>query len=82
MKRQEATNYLKTMLVECNLGLDAFLILDPSPNLDYEGYRVFFKGVLDKNSRDYAENLAEKSGLSVKQNPEGILVYRKKKTRQ
>ncbi len=78
MERQEAATFLKTILIECELSPEEFVILNPLPGEKElgKGHSILIKGMMAPECRKKIDALIGKSGLSLFQNEEGLMIYR------
>lgn len=78
MDRNEAVAYLKELLSLCNeLSPDTVSFENPK-NSDSVGYRVNIKGKIQEPERQMVRDVAKKYSLAVKEDPDGVVVYKPK----
>jgi hypothetical protein len=75
MNRNEAVNYLKELLNQCN---------DMSPNaVSFEqlrangsiNYSVHIRGSIAQSDKQIVRDIAKKQGYSVKDNSDGVIIF-------
>jgi hypothetical protein len=78
MDRHEAVTYLKEVLTLCGNMSPESVSFEQSETSDSLGYRVRIKGIIYEPDRKMVRDVAKKYSLAVKEDAEGILVYKSK----
>ncbi len=77
MYREEAITYLKELLSKCT-AMSPNVISFEKNNSDAVGYRVHITGDIAQSEKMVVQDVAKKYNLSVKDNGEGVIVYKPK----
>ena len=78
MNRNEAVTYLRELLIQCNdLSPNAVSFEQPK-NGESIGYNVHIRGSMHQSDKEIVRNIAKKHSLTVKENEDGVIVYRAK----
>jgi len=79
MNKQEASTFLKELLIKCKLDSDSFVLLEPNPRDTLStGYRITIKTVLDNECRQQIKEITKKHDLAVVEEKNQIIVYKPK----
>jgi len=80
MKRNEAVTYLKEITNTCtNMSPDAVALFDSRPDdPDSTGYQVHIKTVLDNETKQRLQNIAEKHSLALREEKGKVIIYQPK----
>jgi hypothetical protein len=79
MNKQEAGTFLKSLLTECRLDSNSFILLEPSPEDTLStGYKIRIKTVIDNECRELIKGITKKYDLAVVEEQNQILVYKPK----
>jgi hypothetical protein len=79
MNRQDATYFLKELLVQCSLDSDSFILLEPNPKDTRSiGYTIRIKTVLENKCRGKLREITKKYNLAVIEEQNQIIVYKPK----
>jgi len=80
MDRNEAVNYLKDLLKNCNEMSPEALFFENPPTGEYNGYCVRIKGAILEVDKNIVKELAKKHNLTVTEEKDQILIFRPKLT--
>jgi hypothetical protein len=80
MKRDEAVTFLKEITNTCtNMSPDSVTLFNSKPDdLDSTGYQVHIKTVLDNETKQRLQNIAEKHSLALKEEEGKLVIYQPK----
>jgi hypothetical protein len=79
MNKQEASTFLKTLLTECKLGSNSFILLEPNPEDTLSsGYKIRIKTIIDNDCRQQIKGITKKHDLAVVEEQNQIIVYKPK----
>ncbi len=79
MNKQEASTFLKTLLSECKLDSNSFILLEPIPEDALStGYKIRIKAIMDNDCRQYIKGITKKHDLAVVEEQNQIIVYKPK----
>jgi hypothetical protein len=79
MNKQEASAVLKTLLTECRMDSNSFVILEPNPTDTLStGYKVKIQTNLDNDCRQQIKGITKKHDLAVVEEQNQIIVYKPK----
>jgi hypothetical protein len=80
MKRHEAVTCLKEITITCtNMSPDAVALFDSRPDdPDSTGYQVHIKAVLDNETKQRLQNIAEKHSLALREENGKVVIYQPK----
>jgi hypothetical protein len=80
MKRHEAVTCLKEITSTCtNMSPDSITLFNSRPDdRDSTGYQVHIKTVLDNETKQRLQNIAEKHSLALKEEKGKLVIYQPK----
>ena len=79
MNKQEASAFLKELLVKCNLESNSYILLEPNPKDTLSaGYKIRIKTNLDLDRRQQLKEISKKYDLVVVEEHSQIIVYKPK----
>jgi hypothetical protein len=80
MKRNEAVTCLKEITITCtNMSPDSITLFNSKPDdLDSTGYQVHIKTVLDNETKQRLQNIAEKHSLALREENGKVVIYQPK----
>lgn len=79
MNKQEANTFLKTLLTECKLTSNSFILLEPNPEDTLStGYKIKIVAIMDNDCRQYIKGITKKHDLTVVEEQNQIMVYKPK----
>ena len=80
MKRHEAVTCLKEITSTCtNMSPDSITLFNSRPDdPDSTGYQVHIKTVLDNETKQRLQNIAEKHSLALKEEKGKVVIYQPK----
>jgi hypothetical protein len=79
MNKQEASAFLKELLIKCNLESNSFVLLEPNPKDTLSaGYKIRIKTILDIDRRQQLKEISKKYDLVVVEEHSQIIVYKPK----
>ena len=79
MNKQEATSFLKEVLVKCNLASDSFVLVEPNSKDGLStGYKLRIKTILDNECRQKLREITKEHDLAVVEERVEIIVYKPK----
>ena len=79
MNKQEASTFLKSLLTECKLDSNSFILLEPNPaDTLSTGYKIRIKTILDNDCRQLIKGITKKHDLAVVEEQNQIIVYKPK----
>ena len=77
MNKQEASSFLKELLVECNLDSNSFILMQPNAKDTLStGYKIRINTVVDNECRQKLRELTKKHNLAVIEEQIQIMVYK------
>jgi len=74
--RTEAVTYLKEVLTLCHDMSPDSLSFEKPHDSNSVGYRVHIKGTIREADRQVVRDIAKKYNLSVKEDSDGIVIFR------
>lgn len=79
MNKLEASNLLKTLLTECKLDSNSFILMEPNPkDILSTGYKIRIKTIMDNDCRRRIKGITKKCDLAVVEEQNQIIVYKPK----
>ena len=79
MDKQEASKFLKTLLIECKLDSNSYVLLEPDEKDALStGYKVRIQKIMDNECRQQIKRITTKYDLAVKEEQNQIVVYKPK----
>lgn len=79
MDKQEATKFLKTLLIECKLDSNSYFLMEPdAKDALSTGYKVRIKKIMDNECRQQIKRITKKHNLAVREEQNQIVVYKPK----
>ncbi len=80
MNRHEAVTYLKEITNTCtNMSPNAVALFDSRPDdPDSTGYQVHIKTILDNETKQRLQNIAEKHSLALREENGKVVIYQPK----
>jgi hypothetical protein len=79
MNKQEASAFLKELLIKCNLESNSYVLLAPNPKDTLSaGYKIRIKTILDGDRRQQLKEISKKYDLVVVEEHSQIIVYKPK----
>jgi hypothetical protein len=79
MNKQEASAFLKELLIKCNLDSNSYILLEPNPKDTLSaGFKIRIKTNLDINRRQQLKEITKKYDMVVVEEHSQILVYKPK----
>ncbi len=79
MNKHEASTFLKSLLTECKLDSNSFILLEPNPaDTLSTGYKIRIKTILDNDCRQLIKGITKKHDLTVVEEQNQIIVYKPK----
>jgi hypothetical protein len=73
--KNKVLTYLKELLSQCNMSPESVSIDNPK-NSDSIDYLVHIKGTIHELDKQKAREVAKKHSLTVKEEPDGVIVYK------
>ncbi|HSQ48584.1 MAG TPA: hypothetical protein VLL96_02750 [Candidatus Deferrimicrobiaceae bacterium] len=79
MDKQEASKFLKTLLIECKMDSNSYVLLEPdAKDALSTGYKVRIQKIMDNECRQQIKRITKKYNLAVKEEQNQIVVYKPK----
>jgi hypothetical protein len=79
MNKQEASSLLKTLLTECKLDSNSFILLEPNPQDTLStGYKIKINTIMDNDCRQQIKRITKRYDLAVVEEQNQIIVYKPK----
>ncbi len=78
MNRNEAVSYLKDLLSQCNDLSPNAVSFEQATDMQSTGYIIHIKGTMQESEKQEVRNVAQKYSLQVKDNTNGVIVYKPK----
>jgi len=80
VKRDEVVTCLKEITVTCtSMSPDSVTLFNSKPDdLDSTGYQVHIKAVLDNETKQRLQNIAEKHSLALREENGKVVIYQPK----
>lgn len=76
MNRNEAVSYLKDLLSQCNGMSPNAVSFEQKGGMNSEGYVIHIRGRIEASERQVVRNVAQKYSFQVKDNSDGVVVYK------
>jgi len=79
VNKKQASKFLKTLLIECNLDSNSYVLLEPAPgDILSTGYKIKVKAIMDDDCRQQIKRITKKHNLAVREEQDQIVVYKAK----
>jgi len=79
MNKQEASTFLKELLLECKLDSSSFILMNPNPEDTLStGYKIRVVTLIDNDCRQKVKGITKKHDLAVVEEQNQIIVYKPK----
>ena len=79
MNKQEASSFLKELLIKCKMDSDSFVLVEPNQKDTLStGYRVRVKTILNNECRKQIREITMKYDLAVIEEEFQIIIYKPK----
>jgi hypothetical protein len=79
MNKQEASTFLKELLIKCNLESNSYILMEPNPiDALSTGHKIRIKTVLNINQRQELKEITKKYDLVIVEEHSQIIVYKPK----
>ena len=79
LDKKQASKFLKTLLIECKLDSNSYVLVDPNPKDALStGYKIKVKTIMNNDCRQQIKRITKKHNLAVKEEPDQIVVYKPK----
>jgi hypothetical protein len=77
MNKQEASTFLKELLIKCQLNSESFMLMEPDPKSTLSnGYQIRIKTILNNENRQQLKEISKKHNLVVIEEHTQIIVYK------
>jgi hypothetical protein len=77
--KKQASKFLKTLLTECKLDSNSYVLVDPAPEDALStGYKIKVKAIMDNDCRQQIKRITKKHNLAVSEEQDQIVVYKPK----
>jgi hypothetical protein len=77
--KQEASKFLKELLIKCKLDSNTYILMEPDPkDVLSTGYKVRIKTIMDNECRQEIKKITKKYDLAVSEEQYQIVVYKPK----
>jgi DNA invertase Pin-like site-specific DNA recombinase len=76
MYRDEAVNYLKELLKQCESLSPESVFFENPKETDSAGFRVHIKGAIHESERQMVREVAKKYCLQVLEDEDGFVIYK------
>jgi len=77
--KQEASKFLKTLLIECKLDSNSYVLVEPgTEDALSTGYKIRVRAIVDNDCRQQIKRITKKNNLAVREEQNQIVVYKPK----
>ncbi len=78
MNRNEAVTYLKELFSQCNELSANAVSFEQTIDMQSTGYTIHIRGSMQESEKQTVLNVAQKYSLQVKDNTDGVIIYKPK----